>query len=132
MYDLYVDVKGGIDMIAERFKTFSLGQGERMLDDLESNLKSKLGDLSKMSDSPQKGNTPGSITAKAKDVINSTNYVQELIKFHRGFEQLIQKSFENSTVFRNSLRSAFEMFINRDILGVNVGEILAVYTDKIL
>jgi hypothetical protein len=60
--------------------------------------------------------------------------IEELVKLLEKFIYMVKNCFNNNALFERARQTSFETFLNKDreTGKVNMGEVLAIYTDGIL
>ena len=72
---------------------------------------------------------------KIKEIIGSSQIIEQLIKLLDKYVSMVKKCFNNDVLFERSRQVAFETFLNRDrgdVGRISMAEMLAAFTDTIL
>lgn len=71
---------------------------------------------------------------KLKELLVSTQLIEELVKLLEKYMAMVKNCFQNNAIFERARALSFEAFLNKDRESsrINMGEILAIFTDGIL
>ncbi|KAL6751505.1 Cullin [Haematococcus lacustris] len=121
MYRLYNRIRGGLDPVAEVFRSHVEAEGSKLVKAVTEELESK-----KEKD--------GAKAAPSKDTGTPVEqqFVRSLLDLHDKYLAYVSTCFANCSQFHKSLKDAFEANCNKQVGGSSSAELMASFCDNLL